>query len=169
MTIPGRYSKQPVDRVGSQYRGNLVGPILTEMDRELRRSRTSIDRLVQQSSPATAPTVEHRWAANGPFRVGATVDGGYVSPTNFSVAAVRLHRRTPGSSGSTIVDLNKNGVTMYTTQANRPTVDFSDPDNLVLAAQPDIATVAVGDLLTIDIDQIESGTPRDLAMMIEGM
>jgi hypothetical protein len=109
-----------------------------------------------------------RWAANGPYIVGTTVDGGWIVPTAMTISAVWLHRATPGTSSSSIVDLNKNGVTMYTTQANRPTIAFNDSDNKVQATLPDITSVAAGDILTMDIDQIEGGIPGDLTLTIEG-
>jgi hypothetical protein len=109
-----------------------------------------------------------RWAANGPYIIGTTVDGGWIVPTAMTISAVWLHRATPGTSSSSIVDLNKNGVTMYTTQANRPTIAFNDSDNKVQATLPDITAVAAGDILTMDIDQIEGGIPGDLTLTIEG-
>lgn len=120
-------------------------------------------------SPASLATrIQHRWTANGPYRVGTNVDTGFIPATAFSITAVWIVRLTPGSASSTIVDFNKNGTTMYTTQANRPTIAFNDADNKVQATLPDIVSVAAGDILTFDIDQIETGTPADFAIIIEG-
>lgn len=120
-------------------------------------------------SPATLATrTLYRWAANGPYVVDTTVDGAWVAPTAFTVRAVWLYRTTPGSSSSTILDLNLNGTTMYTTQANRPTIAFNDGDNKVQATLPDVTSVSAGDVLTIDIDQIEGGSPGNIILVIEG-
>lgn len=112
-------------------------------------------------------TVLCRWAANGPFIVDTTVDGVWVSPRARTVTAVWLYRTTPGTSGSTIVDIHKNGTTIYSTQANRPTLAYTETGSK-LATAPDVTSVAAGDVLTIDIDQIEGGTPQNLILVIEG-
>lgn len=117
---------------------------------------------------ALATRTLYRWAANGFYRVGTTVDGAWIAPTAFTVSAVWIHRNTPGTSSSTILDLNKNGTTMYTTQANRPTIAFNDADNKVQATNPDVTSVAAGDILTIDIDQIEGGLPGDIILVLQG-
>jgi hypothetical protein len=57
---------------------------------------------------------------------------------------------------------------MYTTQANRPTINFADGDRKVQATLPDVLAVAAGDILTMDIDQIEGGTPQHLTLIVQG-
>jgi hypothetical protein len=54
-----------------------------------------------------------------------------------------------------IVDVNKNGTTIYSTQANRPTVPATTNGGAI-SATPDVTSFAVGDYLTVDIDQIGS-------------
>lgn len=54
-----------------------------------------------------------------------------------------------------IVDVNKNGTTIYTTQANRPTVPATTNGGAI-SATPDVTSLAAGDYLTVDIDQIGS-------------
>lgn len=59
-------------------------------------------------------------------------------------------------TGATILaDVNKNGTTIYTTQGNRPSVAISGNGG-TLSATPDVTSVADGDYLTVDIDQIGS-------------
>jgi hypothetical protein len=111
---------------------------------------------------------QHRWAANGPFIAGTGVDGAYVSDSAFSITGVWVYRGTAGSASSTIVDIHKNGTTMYTTQGNRPTIAYDDGDKKVDCTLPDVVTIAAGDIITIDIDQKETGTPTDLIVMIQG-
>jgi hypothetical protein len=61
-------------------------------------------------------------------------------------------------AGSTfIVDANKNGTTIFTTQTARPTIaiaGFKSTGGVPLAA----VTLADGDYLSFDVDQIGSGT-----------
>jgi len=64
---------------------------------------------------------------------------------------------TAPTGASLIVDVNKNGTTMFSTQGNRPTVaisGFTDTSSV-----PDVTSIAAGDYLTIDIDQIGSTIP----------
>jgi hypothetical protein len=112
-------------------------------------------------------TVE--WRANGSYIVDTVVDGGVIAPTDFTISAVWLYRLTPGSAGSTTIDLNKNGTTMYTTQANRPSIAFDDADSKIQATLPDITSVVAGDILSIDIDVVESGSPGNLVLVIKGV
>lgn len=63
---------------------------------------------------------------------------------------------TPAGS-SILVDINKNGTTIFTTQANRPTIAAATVV-ATLAGTPEVVTFAAGDLLSVDIDQIGSGT-----------
>lgn len=56
-----------------------------------------------------------------------------------------------------IVDLNKNGTTMFTTQANRPQIAISAVTGS--SVNPDVLTVADGDYITVNIDQIGSTLP----------
>jgi hypothetical protein len=111
---------------------------------------------------------KHTWCANGPYRVDTDVDGLIIIPSAMTITEVWIARTTAGSSSDTIVDLHKNGTTMYTTQANRPTINFADGDRKVQATLPDVLAVAAGDILTMDIDQIEGGTPQHLTLIVQG-
>jgi len=109
------------------------------------------------------------WRANGLYLVDTVVDGGAIAPTDMTVSAVWLYRLIAGTSGSTVIDLNKNGTTMYTTQANRPTIAFNDADSKIQAALPDVTAVAAGDILSIDIDTVEAGSPGNLVLVVKGV
>jgi len=70
------------------------------------------------------------------------------------IKGIRVGVGTAPTGASIIVDVNKNGTTIFTTQANRPTIaisTFSDTSSL-----SDIVDIAAGDYLTIDVDQIGS-------------
>lgn len=55
-------------------------------------------------------------------------------------------------TGSTIiVDVNKNGTTIFTTQGNRPTIAISGFSDLT--SVPDVTGFVSGDYLTVDVDQ----------------
>lgn len=65
---------------------------------------------------------------------------------------------TAPTGANAIVDINKNGTTIFTTQANRPTVAAAANEGAI-AAEPEVKSFAAGDVITIDVDQIGSGTP----------
>lgn len=107
------------------------------------------------------------FGARGPYQVKVGADGTWVSPVTGTIYSVKFWRETAGSSGSTILDLNKNGTTMYTTQANRPTITAANGNDFsATVALPDITSVTAGDKLSIDIDQKEGGSPLTFDLLV---
>ena len=72
----------------------------------------------------------------------------------FTIGNVRLYANTGPTGSSLIFDVNLNGVTIFTTQANRPFV--ASGTNYDAVAIPDITAVAAGDYFTVDCDQVGS-------------
>ena len=72
------------------------------------------------------------------------------------ISAVTAAVTTAPVGATAIFDLHKNGTTMYTTQGNRPTIAAGATS--VTATNPDVLTWAAGDRLTVEVDQIGSGT-----------
>ena len=72
------------------------------------------------------------------------------------ISAVTAAVTTAPTGSTAIIDLNKNGTTMYTTQGNRPTIAVSGTS--VTATNPDVLTWAAGDRLSIEVDQKGSST-----------
>lgn len=72
----------------------------------------------------------------------------------FQIQTIAAALNTPATGSTAIVDVNKNGASIYGTQANRPTFPVS-VNNATVGAHT-ATTVADGDYLTIDIDQIGS-------------
>jgi hypothetical protein len=62
---------------------------------------------------------------------------------------------TAPTGAALIVDVNKNGTTVFTTQTNRPTIAIGAFTS-GLAANMEVIVLAVGDYLTVDVDQIGS-------------
>jgi len=63
---------------------------------------------------------------------------------------------TPPTDSSIIVDIHKDGTTIFTNQANRPTIAAGA--NIGNTTTIDVPSWAVGEYLEMDIDQIGSGT-----------
>ena len=72
----------------------------------------------------------------------------------FTIGNVRLYATTGPTGASLIFDVNLNGTTIFTTQANRPTV--ASGANYDATSVPDITAVAAGDYFTVDCDQVGS-------------
>lgn len=84
----------------------------------------------------------------------------------YTVIGARLAVGTAPAGSSIIVDIHKNGTTIYTNQANRPTIAAGATTGGPGTA-PDVTALAAGDTLTVDIDQIGSGTPgADLTVSV---
>jgi len=60
-----------------------------------------------------------------------------------------------------VVDINKNGATIFTTQANRPTIATGNV--VTTSLTPDIALIGAGDIISIDID---GGNGENLAVTL---
>jgi hypothetical protein len=89
-----------------------------------------------------------------------TVDSGnlrFYSPGTMTIAEVFIAVNTAPTGDSIIVDVNKNGTTIFTTQANRP--EIADGANSDTSGTPDVTALAKNDFLTSDVDQIGSTTP----------
>ena len=87
---------------------------------------------------------------------------------NASIVSVLLAVDTSPTGAALIVDVNKNGTTIFTTQANRPTVPDADADGVGAEATPDVTSITAGEYLTVDIDQVGSTVAgSDLVVSVE--
>jgi hypothetical protein len=84
----------------------------------------------------------------------------WIAPQAGKMASVLIYVDTTGTSGSTTIDVNKNGTTIYTTSGNRPSVAWNDVDKKNETI-PDITIFSKGDIFTFDIDAIAAGA-KDL-------
>ena len=89
----------------------------------------------------------------GALTVGAKPLRIYV-PSNYTVDKVYIAVNTAPTGSSIIVDVNKNGTTIFTTQGNRPEIAIGA--NTDESGTPDVTALVKNDYLTYDIDQIGS-------------
>jgi hypothetical protein len=75
---------------------------------------------------------------------------------NETIVDIRAYLETAPTTSSFIIDVNQNGTTVFTTQGNRPTIATSA--HASSTTLPDIVALTAGDRITVDIDQIGSGT-----------
>lgn len=109
-----------------------------------------------------------RFVFNGKLATATTVDGAFIVPFAGTIVRVTLFRRTAGNSGSTTIDILKNGTTVYTTSGNRPSVTSASGNNQVSAgaALPDVTAVAQDDRLELSLVAVEGGNPQDVTVLV---
>jgi hypothetical protein len=87
------------------------------------------------------------------FLAGAQTTGteklGFMVAVAGTITDVRAYLTAAPTTSSFIVDVMKNGVTLFTTSANRPTIAATA--NASSTTLPDIVSVAVGDRIRVDI------------------
>lgn len=82
-----------------------------------------------------------------------------------TIANARASLGTAPTGSSAIFDVLKNGVTIFSTTANRPTIAAGN--NTGLSGTPDVTSVVAGDYLTVTISQIGATTPgADLTLTV---
>lgn len=74
--------------------------------------------------------------------------------SDLTILSTRASLGTQPTGATAIVDINLNGTTIFTTQANRPTIAVST--NTAQGGAPDVATIPAGSFVTFDVDQIGS-------------
>lgn len=78
----------------------------------------------------------------------------FMVPFDMTITGVQAKVLTAPTGASLIVDINVNGTSIYTTQANRPTIAAGETE--VVAALPDVVALSQDDIISIDIDQVGS-------------
>lgn len=104
--------------------------------------------------------VEHtaRWIAfyiDGDLTTA--LEASFVAPCALTITNVKSSVGTAPTDADLILDIHKNGTTVFTTQGNRPTIAAGETTDD--SAAPDVTTIAAGDRITIQIDQIGSTVP----------
>lgn len=102
------------------------------------------------------------------------VSGTYRTPIMFAgtpgsivIKSIRAMVGTVPTGASIVIDIHKNGTTIFTTQGNRPAIAISEFDSGEVTNM-DITELAKGDYLALDIDQIGSTIAgKDLVVTLE--
>lgn len=101
----------------------------------------------------------------GVLATASEVDGAWIAPRPSTIQYVYIYCRDPGSASSTIVDVNLNGTTIFTTQGNRPTLAYDDADQVAKSGVPDVTALVENDVLSVDIDQVGTDA-EDLTVIV---
>lgn len=94
------------------------------------------------------------FSRDGALTVGTGVSR-FRFPFAVTILGVSAAVGTAPTGSSIIIDVNKNGVTIFTTQANRPEIPIGANDSGIEDV-PNVTAVVAGEYLTIDRDQIGS-------------
>ncbi len=123
------------------------------------------------------------WNVSGPVGTGTGQDGLRIALADGIIQSIAISLEDRGNNGNSIVDLNKHiptkpittqrngtaGTTIYTTQANRPTLTGNTPtktDNAIIqATDPDVVSFLEGDFFTMDVDSTVASN-RDLNVLM---
>jgi hypothetical protein len=90
----------------------------------------------------------------------------WYAPWAGTIKTVRSSVGTAPTGAALIVDVNKNGTTIFTTQADRPEIAVSG--NYSGEETPAVDSLSEGNYLTVDIDQVGSTVAgEDLVVVIE--
>jgi hypothetical protein len=138
---------------------------------------TSAGEFNQVGSGGKAARSDHSHRDHGKtlvFTVAGTVSAGAgglripnATGSALTIRAVQASVGTAPTGASLIVDVNKNGTTIFTTQANRPTIAAAG-NTSGKVTNMDVTSLADGDYLTVDVDQVGSGTPgSNLTVLVE--
>lgn len=105
------------------------------------------------------------------FTVPGTLAAGtgrarFYVPGSITLDNVRASVGTAPTGADITIDVNKNGTTVFTTQANRPKIFAGQ--TLVSTSTPNVTEFVEGDYITVDIDSVGSLNPgSDLTVQIE--
>jgi hypothetical protein len=101
----------------------------------------------------------------------ATLKKEWIAPCDLRILDVIVDSETAGSGGtSDIVDVNINGTTIYTTQANRPTLLVTNTGMFAEAGEPEVFEIKAGDIISYDVDQIATtGSARFKIAIVCGL
>lgn len=116
--------------------------------------------------PATMQS--HVFSSTGSIAVETGVHRLYNNrSTAWVIAGVRASVGTAPTGAAVIIDININGSTIFTTQANRPTIAAAAQDSGYVTNM-NTTSVPAGSYMTVDIDQVGSTIPgANLTVQIE--
>jgi hypothetical protein len=74
---------------------------------------------------------------------------------SWNIAQVRASVGTAPTGATVIVDVHKNGTTIFTTQSRRPAIAISG-NTATPSGAIEVTSFAAGDYITVDVDQVGS-------------
>lgn len=98
-----------------------------------------------------------RFGAGGRLAVYANIDSPLIVEYPVNIYRWMVYLKSTGSSGTSTFDINKNGVTVFTDQANRPSLVSTGAAGQTISGEADVTSFVAGDIITFDIDAAAVG------------
>lgn len=80
----------------------------------------------------------------------------YRFPKAATVLGISATVNTAPTGAAILIDVNKNGTTLFTTQGNRPSIAINAFATSAEVTNMNVTSFAAGDYLTVDVDQVGS-------------
>lgn len=100
------------------------------------------------------PNLNVPWSMDGTIYVKVGTKRYYVERA-YTIVGVRFTLGTAPTGAAAVVDINKNGTTIFTTQGNRPSVAIG-ANTSGLVTNADVNSLASGDYIGVDMDVVGS-------------
>jgi len=115
---------------------------------------------------ATTTIIRDVIATDADQEAATTVGGDFVVPIGGTVTEVGITVSTAGTTGVGTYDIHKNGTTILSTKI---TVDSGEKTSRTAATAPviSVTSIAEGDILTFDIDGIQSTAAKGAQFFIK--
>ena len=110
-------------------------------------------KLILAADTSTIKTTRS-FAVVGTLVVGTDKAPTICAPCTLTIVKVKICVKTAPTGAALIVDVNKGGTTIFTTQENRPQIAAGATSGD--SGTPDVTSLVEGDKLTVDIDAIGS-------------
>lgn len=98
-----------------------------------------------------------RFGVGGKLALITNVDSPLVIAGDVTINNWRSYLVETGSTGTSTFDINKNGTTVFTNQANRPSINYNNVSKQSISGQADIISFTGGDIISLDIDSVATG------------
>lgn len=103
---------------------------------------------------------------NGTLTVGADLTPYIIIPQNMTIIKAYARVKTSPTGDAILIDINKNGTTIWSTQSNRLTI--ADAGSSATQTSFNTTSLNEGDYLSFDVDQVGSTTPgQDLTIALK--
>lgn len=180
VTLPTTFADNTVP-TASQFNGNFSA-LANEINGNLSNANISSSAGLSESKIAFSASTGHThngtdskliqvnraftWFREGTLATGTNIGPRYTAPQNLTIVKIWLNVGTAPTGAAILIDINKNGSTIWSTQANRATI--ADSGTTGNTTTFNTTALTAGDILTFDIDQVGSTIQGgDLTVVLE--
>jgi hypothetical protein len=154
------YDNDFIGQTNAIVNNNNVNDLMIGLNRYESVTNPFVDNAISITKNRFLATRTATWNVVGALVAATTGVQRLYFPENAYIQSVQIAADTPGTgTGTNTIDIHKDGVTIFTTQGNRPTLAAAA--NLSALAGPDVRTIAAGSYLTVDVDAVTATTPAE--------